>query len=577
MISVLLVDDEVELLHIGKLFLEQTGDIGVEICESASSALEFLQKDQFDAIVSDYQMPGMDGIEFLKYVRNGGSSIPFIIFTGRGREIVAIEALNNGATFYLQKGGDPKALFAELQNMIIQSVKRYEAEENLRESERKMTDIINFLPDATFAIDTGGIVIAWNRAMEEMTGVSRQEVLGKGDYCYAIPFYRERRPILIDLVLKRDEEFERKYQFIQQKDDKLISEIFIPLLYGGTGAYLWFTASPLYTTKGEVIGAIESIRDITERKKMEENLEDLNLELEEDIAERTSIKAALRQSEKQLQGIVHGSPIPQFVIDKDHRVISWNRALEEYSGVTAEEVLGTTMTWKAFYPDARPVLADLLVDNAIGDIPEWYIGKFNRSKYVEGAYEATDFFPKMGENGTWLYFTAAPLLDAEGGIVGAVETLEDITDIKKKEAALRESEEKYRMLANNTNDIIYTTDLQGIITYVSPQIARYGYDPEDFLSHPIGDIILEEDLPKVLDDFQTTVLTQKATITVFRIKDPAGNIIWLEDNGTPILDATGSVAGVSGILRDITDRIKAEDALRRARKSTGTSVRTSRK
>lgn len=133
------------------------------------------------------------------------------------------------------------------------------------------------------------------------------------------------------------------------------------------------------------------------------------------------------------------------------------------------------------------------------------------------------------------------------------------------------------MLANNTNDIIYTTDLQGIITYVSPQIARYGYDPEDFLSHPIGDIILEEDLPKVLDDFQTTVLTQKATITVFRIKDPAGNIIWLEDNGTPILDATGSVAGVSGILRDITDRIKAEDALRRARKSTGTSVRTSRK
>ncbi len=573
MISVLLVDDEVELLHIGKIFLEQTGDIGVETCESASSALEFLQKNQINAIVSDYQMPGMDGIEFLKNVRNGGSSIPFIIFTGRGRETVAIGALNNGATFYLQKGGDPRAQFAELHNMIVQSVKHYEAEENLRESERKMTDIINFLPDATFAIDTGGIVIAWNRAMEEMTGVSRQEVMGKGDYCYAIPFYKERRPILIDLVLKKNEEFERKYQFIQQEDDKLVSEIFIPLLYGGKGAYLWFIASPLYTTKGEVIGAIESIRDITERKKMEEHLEDLNLELEEDIAERTSIEAALRQSEKQLQGIVHGSPIPQFVIDKDHRIISWNRALEEYSGVTAEEVLGTTLTWKAFYPGARPVLADLLVDNAIGDIPKWYNGKFNRSKYVEGAYDATDFFPKMGKNGTWLYFTAAPLFDTEGAITGAVETLEDITDTKNKEAALRDSEEKYRMLANNTNDIIYTTDLQGIITYISPQIARYGYAPENFLSHPIGEIILEEDLHKVLDDFTTTVLTRKATITIFRAKDSAGNIIWLEDNGTPILDATGSVVGVSGILRDITERVNAEDALRRARKRTGTSVK----
>ena len=205
MYSVLYVDDEAALLEIAKIFLEQEGEFSVSISISAQEALDSLAISSYDAIISDYQMPGMDGIEFLKKVRASGSTVPFILFTGRGREEVVIQALNAGADFYLQKGGDPAAQFAELAHKIRQAISRRQAEFSLIESEKRLADIINFLPDATFAIDRSGKVIAWNRAIEEMTGVAAADILGKGEYEYAIPFYGTRRKILIDLIFEPDD------------------------------------------------------------------------------------------------------------------------------------------------------------------------------------------------------------------------------------------------------------------------------------------------------------------------------------------------------------------------------------
>ena len=117
-ITVLLVDDEVGLTGVAKRFLERSGEYHVDVTSSAADALVLLNKGQYDAVVSDYLMPDMDGITFLKTVRSGNSTIPFVVFTGKGREEVVIEALNNGADFYLQKGGDPVAQFTELQSKI---------------------------------------------------------------------------------------------------------------------------------------------------------------------------------------------------------------------------------------------------------------------------------------------------------------------------------------------------------------------------------------------------------------------------------------------------------------------------
>jgi signal transduction histidine kinase len=144
----------------------------------------------------------------------------------------------------------------------------------------------------------------------------------------------------------------------------------------------------------------------------------------------------LPHDERTLRAILEGSPIPTFVIGKDHRVIYWNRALEELSKIKAEDVIGTRKQWRAFYRSERPCMADLICDETLETVPDWYSGKYNKSRLLEEAYEATDFFPELGKEGRWLRFTAAPIRDAAGELVGAIETLEDITERKKAEEEL---------------------------------------------------------------------------------------------------------------------------------------------
>ncbi|MDD1761305.1 MAG: PAS domain S-box protein [Methanothrix sp.] len=150
----------------------------------------------------------------------------------------------------------------------------------LRDSEQRLSDIIDFLPDATFAVDREGAVIAWNRAIEEMTGVAKADIMGKSDHAYAIPFYGKPRPILIDLIFVDDEEMAKNYYFVSRKGDQLIAETIVPLLNGKRDVFLWGIASPLYDSSGSVMGAIESIRDISRYKKAEEDLQLTNRQLE---------------------------------------------------------------------------------------------------------------------------------------------------------------------------------------------------------------------------------------------------------------------------------------------------------
>lgn len=148
---------------------------------------------------------------------------------------------------------------------------RRKAEEELRESRRRLEDIIEFLPDATFVIDREGKVIAWNRAIETITRVRKEDMLGKGDYEYAIPFYGKRRPILIDHVLHPNGEIEKNYTAVQWMGDVISAEAFAPNIPSGD-FHVYATASGLHDSKGNVIAAIECIRDNSERKKLAERL-----------------------------------------------------------------------------------------------------------------------------------------------------------------------------------------------------------------------------------------------------------------------------------------------------------------
>ena len=176
-ISLLFVDDEPSLLEIGQIFLERTPGITVTTSESAESALRELEQTPFDAIVSDYQMPGMDGIAFLQEVRGRSLTLPFILFTGKGREEIVINALNSGADYYLQKGGDPKSQYAELAHKVKRSVEQRRAESDLKRKHEVLQAILSASPQGIAYVRNQNV--QWvNDSLAAMLGYQRDELKG---------------------------------------------------------------------------------------------------------------------------------------------------------------------------------------------------------------------------------------------------------------------------------------------------------------------------------------------------------------------------------------------------------------
>ena len=203
MISVLYVDDEPDLLLVGKIFLERGGEMKVETSVTASDTLSKIAENRYDAIISDYMMPVMDGIEYLKAVRKIGD-IPFVLFTGRGREEVVIEAISYGADFYLQKGGDPKSQFAELDHQIRLAIQRRQTEQELRKS-REMTQIlIDNLPDILILTDTTGVILSVNRTWLERHNFEIGSTIGENIFdILPVPVRESSRGIFARVISER--------------------------------------------------------------------------------------------------------------------------------------------------------------------------------------------------------------------------------------------------------------------------------------------------------------------------------------------------------------------------------------
>jgi PAS domain S-box-containing protein len=426
MYSVLYVDDEPMLLELAKIFLEQTGDFRVDTLTSAPAALDILDRTSYDCIISDYQMPVMDGIVFLKTVRSRGNALPFIIFTGKGREEVVIEALNSGADFYLQKGGDPKAQFAELAHKIRQAI-------------------------------------------------------------------------------------------------------------------------------------------------------------------------GIRRAQKTMQDLVQGAPIPEFVIDASHRVIFWNRALEEYSGIAASDIVGTTDHWKAFYASPRPCLADLIVDENIDGIARWYAGKQAKSIGRPDILEATDYFPTI-KGGTWLYFTAALLRDPSGNITGAIETLQDVTSIRNKEEEvlaayeqmqaafeqaktselalnnqnklLETSEQRYRDVVEDQTEFISRFLPDGTHVFVNEAYCRYfNKSRDEIIGKKFIPRVPAEDQALVSNHFSSLTREHPTAIVTHRIILADGQVRWQRWSDRAIFDEHGILTEYQSVGRDVTEQKQAEEALRESETS----------
>ncbi|MDD1702417.1 MAG: PAS domain S-box protein [Methanoregula sp.] len=441
-IRVLYVDDEPGLLEIGQDFLELSGDIHVETSTSAEKSLDSPALGSYDVIISDYQMPGMDGIAFLKTIRERSGDIPFILFTGRGREEVVIEAINNGADFYLQKGGDPEAQFAELAHKVRQAMRRKQAERSLQDSERRLLDIIDFLPDATFAIDRAGTVIAWNRACEEMTGVPAREMIGKGDFAYAIPFYGSKRPILIDLINEPDEKISHNYSNIYWTGTSLTGETDLPHPQGHRISAL-AKACPLYNQSGEIVGAIESIRDISERKRAEETI---------------------ARSKDYLNQIISSIQAGIAIIDSaTHEIVDINPAGAAMIGLSKEQIIGNTCH-------------KFICPAETGQCPITDLHKnFDNAERILVTGE--------GKQIPIIKYVTRTNLDGRECLL---ETFIDNSERKRADDAVRESEAKYRDLADLLPQMVYELDPEFRITYANRHaLTVFGFTNKD-LEHGIN-------------------------------------------------------------------------------------------
>ncbi len=416
MYHILYVDDEPELLEIGKLFLERSGLFSVDLITSAPEALGVIAEKRYDAIISDYQMPGMDGIGFLKTVRASGNTIPFIIFTGRGREDVVIQALNEGADFYLQKGGEPVSQFAELTNMVEKAILQRAAEAALRSSEENFRTLVENAPDAIY-IQTDNRFVYLNTAAVHLFGASSAEqLLGTTTLDRIYPSFHE-------LINKRV-----RVLTIELKPVELIDEIYVKM--DGSPLDVEVTAAP-FRYRGEN-GALTFFRDITKRKQAESELRAAydqisatESELRRQYRELAKNEQKLRQSEARYRNVVEDQTelISRLLPDGTHVFV--NEAYCRYFGKSREEIIGNI-----FIPDI-PVEDREKV--------KLHLASLTPSHPVE-SIEHRIIMPD-GEV-RWQRWNDRAIFDEKGNVSEFHSVGKDITDLIKAAELLKESEEQ---------------------------------------------------------------------------------------------------------------------------------------
>jgi PAS domain S-box-containing protein len=276
-------------------------------------------------------------------------------------------------------------------------------------------------------------------------------------------------------------------------------------------------------------------------------------ELESALEECRKTNGLLQESEKRLSLIIQGSSIPTLVIDKNHVITHCNKAYEKFKGIPSEKMVGTRNQWMTFYSKPRQVMVDFLVDGVGENVIFQHFGsRARRSSLVEGGYEAEFFFPNLGTNGQWLFFTAAPLRDEEGHMVGAVETFQDVTDRKRAEEALERSEKRFRTLLDFVPYPIGVFDMKSRVTYVNPGFTKvFGWT----LKELEGKVI-----PFVPDEAKLETIENLKRLNAEKIllrheskrRTKDGRILDMSIRAAVYSEIEGEPSGAIAIFRDIT-------------------------
>ncbi len=546
-VTILYVDDEPALLELGKRFLELNQDWTVLTCTSAPDAIARLKIEQFDAIISDYQMPEMDGIGFLQHLRGEGNEIPFIIFTGKGREEVAIEALNSGADFYIQKGGDPKSQFAVLTSKVMYAIARKRNETALHESEERYRNVVEDMDEFICRFLPDGTIIFVNDAFCRHFGESRDELIGS----------RFRPTIHPDDLGKVDS----LYAGLTPENPSGILEqrVIMP-----DGTILWqrWSTRGFYDKNGDVREYQSVGRDITELMERDreqrrlndelmaanEQLQAAEEELRHQLDEISAAQEEVIRSEAAYRTIFEYTNTPTIIINEDTTIALANSAFEQLAGSPAEELRGRS--WTGF-----------VSKHDQDRMRRYHAERRSPNQSPPRTYEFT-FISSDGN--------PHPILVTVGLIPGtrqSVASLHDISERVRIEEAFRRSEEQYRMIAENMTETITVMDRFLRCTYVSPSIQQLrGFSVEEGIGQTLDEVLTEQSKQIALARFNEEINSRRDdSLHSFSLDLEVicrdGSTIWTNNTIRLLYDDDKNLDTVLIVSRDITDQKTAETAL----------------
>jgi PAS domain S-box-containing protein len=505
LISLLMVDDEEELLDLARHFLGDADGIELSTSLTGAGALGMHRASPYDAIVFDLNMPDIGGIEFLQLLRDGGDTTPYIILTGKGSEQGAMEALNLGADFYLTKGGDPAALFAELARMVVFTVKNHRIERALRESEQRYRTIFEITGSATAILDENGTIILTNNEVMPILGYPPDELEGKVHWSRFVP----------PDELPRVAEYWRLLHEDPASPSQRFEARFIDRM--GRNRAGIFSAKLVPGTRNTVL----SVADITGLKQAGEKI---------------------RVSENLYRTIFRTTGTATMILDETGTVTLANGEVEPLLGFPPQELEGRT-SWPAFIPpDELPRLSEYfrLLHEDPGSATQHYEAR------LTDRWGAT----KHG------IFSVALIPGSRHSVMSIM----DITGMKRTEEALRESEEKYRTLVEQASDGILVIQDE-TIRFANERAGEiWGGMGRDLVGRRFVELLDPGEAPRVTEIHRARLAgmpVPRVFDTVIRRKD--GIPVHLAINAG-IVTYQGAPATLA-FIRDITERKKGEEAL----------------
>jgi len=500
-IRVLHVDDEAGFLKSAKPCLEMQGAFQVETASSVEEAMEKLEEKMFDVVVSDYVMPGKDGLQFLKELREEGNNVPFIIFTGKGKEEIAIKALNLGADRYLNKTGYPETVYGELAYSIRKSVKTKQAEEAIRESQQKFERLFMNNPEAADYLDPDFHILNINPRFEQLFGYSLDEIKGKYINDVIVPKDKMQDAEMLDKEAKNGYTYHDTVR--KRKDGSLVS--------------VSISAAPIII-EGQLVGSVGLYKDITERAHAEE---------------------LLKESEERWRSLAENVPDYITIINRDGKILFVNHTA---MGFVKKEVVGSSVY--DYTPPEYSVILKKKIEEA-----------FRNSKSAKLEVRG------VGTKGTgftrWYEDYIAPIT-RNGRVDKVLVVIRDITERKKAEEALKESEEKYRNMVELAPDGIATMNMKGVVTSVNSAFLRLtGFSKDEIVGKHFTKIgtLRARDLPRYIKLFGSIVRGKIPPPMEFAYLRKDG-IQCLGEAHSSLLKEGGKIVGFQAILRDTTGRKK---------------------